>query len=404
MASAFAQILDQANRANPYPLFEPLREVPVRQEPDGSYVVSTYREIVSLLHDPRMSSDSRKFNDPGEGEGVRSFLNLDPPEHDVLRRQTMRHYGPPHSPRRLYEMTGVLRGHVTGLIDRLEGRTEIDLVEDFAYPFPVTVICDLLGVPPQDEPRFHPWAEAIVAGLNLDPAADPAETAAASKRAVGELGQYLAELARSHAQSGAENMFAGMVRTQEPGSRMASPDLIRTAVLLLVAGHETTVNLLTNGMLTLLRHSETFEALRQDDELVIPTVEELLRYEPPVQILVRHAMSEVTVAGVKIPPGATISLVIAAGNRDPRQFNQPDQFIPDRRDNQHLGFGSGIHNCFGAPLARLEVQIGLTELTRRLSNPRLVEDPPPYRQNALLRGPAHLNVKIDGVKSKEEAI
>jgi cytochrome P450 len=179
---------------------------------------------------------------------------------------------------------------------------------------------------------------------------------------------------------------------------MAPGELIRTAILLLVAGHETTVNLLANGMLTLLRHPDELERLTQDSERVIPTVEELLRYEPPVQIMLRHALSDVEVAGMTIPSGAPISLVVAAGNRDPRRFAEPDRFIPDRRDNQHLGFGSGIHNCFGAPLARLEVQIALTELVRRLENPRLVEDPPPYRANALLRGPRHLRVAIDGVR------
>jgi cytochrome P450 len=396
--SVYEQILDQANRADPYPLCAPLREQPVGREADGRYVVSTYREIVSLLHDPRLSSDESKFTVDPAGAGDRSFLFLDPPEHDVLRRQTMRHFGPPHSPRRVHGMIGQLQRHVSDLIDALDGRTEIDLVDDFAYPFPVTVICDLLGVPEEDEPRFHPWAEAIVAGLNPDPAEDPREAARRSQQAAGELAQYLIGLARAHAESGADNMFAGMARTQERGWRMAPGELIRTAILLLVAGHETTVNLLANGMLTLLRHPDELERLTQDSERVIPTVEELLRYEPPVQIMLRHALSDVDVAGVTIPAGAPISLVVAAGNRDPRRFVEPDRFIPDRRDNQHLGFGSGIHNCFGAPLARLEVQIALTELVRRLENPRLVEDPPPYRANALLRGPRHLRVAIDGVR------
>jgi cytochrome P450 len=396
--SVYEQILDQANRADPYPLCAPLREQPVGREADGRYVVSTYREIVSLLHDPRLSSDESKFTVDPAGAGDRSFLFLDPPEHDVLRRQTMRHFGPPHSPRRVHGMIGQLQRHVSDLIDALDGRTEIDLVDDFAYPFPVTVICDLLGVPEEDEPRFHPWAEAIVAGLNPDPAEDPREAARRSQQAAGELAQYLIGLARAHAESGADNMFAGMARTQERGWRMAPGELIRTAILLLVAGHETTVNLLANGMLTLLRHPDELERLTQDSERVIPTVEELLRYEPPVQIMLRHALSDVDVAGVTIPAGAPISLVVAAGNRDPRRFAEPDRFIPDRRDNQHLGFGSGIHNCFGAPLARLEVQIALTELVRRLENPRLVEDPPPYRANALLRGPRHLRVAIDGVR------
>ncbi|MEU2880892.1 cytochrome P450, partial [Streptomyces sp. NPDC007070] len=169
-------------------------------------------------------------------------------------------------------------------------------------------------------------------------------------------------------------------------------------VLLLIAGHETTVNLITNGMLTLLRHPEYLERLRADPGLSVRIVEELLRYEPPVQFVPqRTCITDIELRGVTIPKGSRIWLVLAAGNRDPERFADPDRFDPDREDIEHLGFGSGIHSCFGAPLARLEAQIALAELARRLVDPRLVEDPPPYRTNAVLRGPRHLNVEVDGV-------
>lgn len=176
-------------------------------------------------------------------------------------------------------------------------------------------------------------------------------------------------------------------------------EVLSTAALLLIAGHETTVNLITNGMLTLLRHPEALERLRADARVAVPLVEELLRYEPPVQMLPsRTPITDIEVAGVTIPKGASLWLMLAAGNRDPERFADPDRFDPDRPDNQHLGLGSGIHSCFGAPLARLEAQLALAGLARRLERPRLVEDPPPYRTNAVLRGPRHLRIAIDGVR------
>jgi cytochrome P450 len=177
--------------------------------------------------------------------------------------------------------------------------------------------------------------------------------------------------------------------------------VLSNAALLLVAGHETTVNLITNGMLTLLRHPEVLGRLHRGDEpdLAARVVEELLRYEPPVQALTnnRNTLDDIEVAGTTIPKGSRVTLVLAAGSRDPAVFPDPDRFDPDREHNEHLGFGGGIHYCFGAPLARPETQIALTELARRLESPRLVDDPPPYRLSPTLRGPSHLLVDFDGV-------
>jgi cytochrome P450 len=179
---------------------------------------------------------------------------------------------------------------------------------------------------------------------------------------------------------------------------MSRVELRSNAALLLFAGPETTVNLITNGMLTLLRHHEVLARLRSEPDLIIRLVEELLRYEPPVHFLQsRTALADIDIAETTIPGGAPITLALAAANRDPDRFPDPDRFDPDRPDNQHLSFGSGIHYCFGAPLARTETQIALTELARRLVNPRLVADPPPYRASPVLRGPRHLLIEIDDV-------
>src|SRR3954469_23983390 len=202
-ASVFAQILDYANRADPYPHYAELRKTPVARQDDGSYVVSTYREIVDLLHDPRISSDARSADTPAADDtdqpsGVPpAFIRTDPPEHDRLRRIVNRHFGPPHTPGRVDGMVPDLRRKVTGLIDGLAGRTEVDIVDQFAYPFPVSVICELLGVPREDEPRFHVWAQALVDAL--DPGAgNPDELQRRRTSATTDLGMYIAGLVDAH--------------------------------------------------------------------------------------------------------------------------------------------------------------------------------------------------------------
>ncbi|MGW3163536.1 cytochrome P450 [Streptomyces sp. NPDC001142] len=404
------QILSYDNRADPYPLYSELRRTPVAQGGDGLFVVSTYGEIKGLLHDPRVSSDARNLSPgaagvllPDEDTSVLppSFLRLDPPEHDRLRRMTMRPFGPPETPRRINDMRGELAGIASGLIDAFGDRKQVDLVDDFSYPFPVTVICRLLGVPREDEARFHTWADTIAAGLDPVPGQDPEERRRVTQRARTELGAYLSQLIDERGDAPGDDLLSALVNQQGPDGRMSRMEVLSTASLLLIAGHETTVNLITNGMLTLLRNPEVLKRLRADPRLAGPVVEELLRFEPPVHLLPqRTVLADIDLCGTTITKGSALWLVLASGNRDPRRFADPDLFDPDREDNQHLGFGSGIHACFGAPLARLEAQIALTELVRRLDEPRLVEDPPPYRRNAVLRGPRHLNIAFDGVRDR----
>ena len=393
------QITDYANRANPYPLYAQLRQTPVSRQEDGTYVVSTYREIVELLHDPRISSDERKRSQAGDEQSqpsglLTSFLGLDPPEHDRLRRLAMRQFGPPHKPGLVESIRLGMASSVNMLIDRVQDQRQIDIFQSVAYPFPVTVICELLGVPRADEPRFHTWAEAIIAPR------DSEETEQRREQATAELGQYLGGLAEAHSKQPGQDMLSGLVTDNGPEGRMSPQELMSTALILLIAGHETTVNLTANGMLTLLRHPDILARLRRDPDLIIRLVEELLRYEPPVQVLPqRTTLEEISIAGTTIPKGVPLTLVLAAGSRDPERFSVPDRFEPERQDNQHFGFGGGIHYCFGAPLARLEVQTMLTELVRRLENPRLVVDPPPYRPSPTLRGPQQLLVEVDGVRA-----
>jgi cytochrome P450 len=381
-----------------------MRKTPVARQHDGVYAVSTYAEIATLLHDPRLSSDARKRADfplaAGKGGPPPAFISTDPPVHDRLRRMATRYFGPPQRPDMIAASEPMLEERVNALIDAMEPG-EIDIVEQLGYPFPVWAICQILGVPREDEPRFHAWSTDLIQALGARFESDEEKRDAAFQKgaqALPALREYLGELAKDHAENPGDDLISGLVTEDGPDGRLDDDEVKATAQLLLIAGHETTVNLIGNGTLELLRAPELLERVRAEPEFVIRLVEELLRYQPPVQLLPnRTAADDIEIAGTTIPAGSAVTLVLAAGNRDPAQFDDPDGFDPDRPELQHLGFGGGIHYCFGSPLARLEVQLALRALARRLRNPRLVEDPPPYRPSPILRGPLHLRVTVDGV-------
>ena len=391
------QITDYANRADPYPLYAELRKTPVRREDNGVYLVSTYYEVRNLANDPRLSNDTRNrppgYTRPADAEDQSlppSFIFTDPPEHDRLRDTINRPFGPPHSPRFLDGLRGELAKVVSELLDGFEGKDQVDIVEDFSYPLPVTAICKVLGVPREDEPRFHGWADALASGI--DPQAGDANSQEKAQRARLDLGAYLSDLIETKRRHPGPGILSALAPT------MAPADLEATAVLLLVAGHETTVNAITNTTLTLLRHPDLLDRFQKDPDLAVPLIEEVLRYEPPVQFVPwTTALADIDIAGTTIPKGSPVWLMLAAANRDPKRFEDPDRFDPDRKDNEHLGFYTGIHYCFGAPLARIELHAAVPELFRRVKFSRLLEDPPPYRRNAVLRGPRHLPVAIEGL-------
>ncbi|GAA2256066.1 cytochrome P450 [Streptomyces amakusaensis] len=394
----FRRITDYAHRADPYPLYAELRANGVVRQEDGSYLVGTYDEVATLLDDPRLSSDpgDRTGPDgppPGADDPPPSFIDLDDPEHDRLRRLTLRAFGPPHSPGTVDALHPGITAIAGELAGALRGRDRIDIVDDFAYPLPVTVICRLLGVPAGDVPRVRAWTTAMIAALDLPPGQDPEPLRAAAPAARRELAEYLGALAETRRGEPAGDMLSALVNDDGPEGALTGPELMSTAVLLLVAGHETTVNLIANGALTLLRHPDLLVRLREAPELVPQAVEELLRYEPPVQFLPRRTpLTDIEVAGVTVPRGAPLVLVLASANRDPLRFPDPDRFDPMREHNQHLGFGGGAHSCFGAPLARIGTQIALNALLPRLEGFRLAEDPPPYRRSPVVRGPRRLPV------------
>jgi cytochrome P450 len=284
---------------------------------------------------------------------------------------------------------------VDGYLDARHDRGQLDVVDDLAYPLPIMlVVAELLGVPREDEPRFHGWAKALAHSLDPVESMSEDEIRQAGSAAL-QLREYLRELLAARRDHPTNDLLSGLLVPDSAGDQMVEADLISTSVLLLIAGHETTVNLITNGVLTLLRHPDALERLRHNPDLVVPLVEEVLRYEPPVHLANRTTLSDIDVAGVTIPRGAQVVLLLASGSRDPARFADADRFIPERADNTHLGFGGGIHYCVGAPIARLEAHVALSTLARRLVGPRLVQDPPPYRDNAVLRGPEHLLVTFE---------
>ncbi|WP_432975643.1 cytochrome P450 [Dactylosporangium sp. CA-233914] len=385
VGSTFSAVLDPVNRHDPYPLLASLRRTPVTVEADGTRVVSTFDAITALLHDPRVSS--LDVADAGVGSDLvslpPSFLRLDPPAHDRLRRLATRPFGPPHTPHFVADLQPSLEALTAELIGDFPPST-VDLVDRFAYPLPVRVTCALLGVPLQDEPRFRAWIDAALIAVRPD------------RAALGNLARYLGDLVDRRIADPGDDLLSALATDDGPDGRMTRPELVSTAMLLLIAGHETTVNLIANSALVLLRQPLWLDRLRAEPDVVVRFVEEVLRYDPPVQMLPwRTALDDIPVAGTTIPRGASITLVLAAGNRDPEQFADPDRFDPDRRPAQHLGFGDGIHYCFGAPLARLEAQTALRALAPVLARARLLQDPPVYRLSAVLRGPRHLRVALD---------
>jgi cytochrome P450 len=311
------------------------------------------------------------------------------------------------TPERVERMHDSVTRLANKLLDAKRNHSQLDIVDDFAHPVPVNVFSEMLGVPSEDRPRIAAWVPALVRRLEPDSALSEAEIERASQ-ALAEMGKYMSGLMAERRARPADDLISDldaatmmMATTASADSaaaeKMSEQELLSVVMLLLGAGYETTVNLITNSMLTLLRHPHTLERLRRDPNSIIRTIEEVLRFDPPVQFRTRTTLADINIAGVTIPKGASVALLFASGSRDSSRFVEPDRFDPDRTDNQHLGFGGGIHYCVGAPLARLETLVALKTLVRRLVAPRLVNDPPPYRHNASLRGPQHLIIAFDRI-------
>jgi cytochrome P450 len=418
---AWTEAMKHENRADPYPFFAELRKTPVARVANGVYAVTGYEELIALAHDPRVSSDmrrsplggrAREITDPAVAEMIErygadlSFIQQDPPDHDRARRSCMRYFGPPHSPDVIPGQERLCQQIVHDMLDKAMGKTRMDVVDEFAYPLPVDVICHVLGVPLEDEPLFHAWVSDAMAGLfDLGPEIETEEGQARRAKGVKagqDLKNYIIELVERAAKSPCPGMISQLVHDDGPDGPMSPSEIVNNTILLFVAGHDSTVNLISHCVLTVLRNPWSIELLRSKPDLIPGAIEEVLRLQSSVQFFPsRSALADIEIAGTTIPKGSPIFLMYGAANRDPRRFSDPDAFDPARRDNEHVGWGRGIHVCFGGPLARLEVNTAFEAFLRRVDNPRLVQDPPPYRISQVFRGPRHVLIDFDEVRPRE---
>ncbi|MGA6160035.1 cytochrome P450 family protein [Stenotrophomonas sp. NPDC087984] len=392
---------------DPYPAYAWLREhAPVHRTtlPSGvdAWLVTRYADARKALADPRLSKNPQrhsaaahakgKVGIPGEQRAdlMTHLLNIDPPDHTRLRRLVSTAF----TPRRVAAFAPRVRTLTDQLIDAFEERGEADLIHEFAFPLPIYAICDLLGVPREDQDDFRDWAGAMI----RHGGGPRGGVARAVKRIRAYLGELIhrkrLELVERREEEDGEDLISGLIRASDHGEHLTENEAAAMAFILLFAGFETTVNLIGNGVYALLRHPEQRAVMQRaleegDERLLAAGVEELLRYDGPVEIATwRFATEPLTLAGQRIAEGEPVLVVLAAADRDPERFAEPDVLDLTRRDNQHLGYGHGIHYCLGAPLARLEAQTAIATLLRRLPGLRLAADPEElrWRGGLIMRG------------------
>ncbi|MBM3644762.1 MAG: cytochrome P450 [Alphaproteobacteria bacterium] len=384
--------LDPAFIADPYPFYHRLRSTaPVFRTPMGFWLVSRYEDVALVLRDRRFGKDfagnmsrrygARAMEEPAIASLGRTMLVLDPPDHTRLRGLVNKAF----VARRIADMRRQVSALVEAEIDRVQAKGGMDVVKELAHRLPVLVICDMLGIPEDHRGPF--LAERNVNGRLLDPvpmSRDEMDTANAMTQLAGVYFEQLCELRRKEPK---DDLTTELVRAEEAGDRLTSDELKANIGLLLGAGHETTSNLIGNGLLALHRSPDQWQRLKDDPSLIPGAIEELLRFDSSVQMSGRVTLAEVELSGQKIPAGESIVVLLGAANRDPDTYGRPDELDVARKDVRPLSFGGGIHHCLGAQLARLEGELVFEALIRRLPTLELPEkDRPSWRQNFTLRG------------------
>jgi pimeloyl-[acyl-carrier protein] synthase len=390
---------------NPYPTYAKLRaHDPIHWNiVSHSWVFSRYRDVEAILRDhARFSNDARHRQDlPAHQSSAAyprgpSMLFLDPPDHTRLRALVQRAF----TPHALEALTPRIRQIAVDLLDQIADPMAFDVMETLGTPLPVIVMAELLGVPPEDRARFGHWSHQRA--RVLEPSISPRERRDAVE-AAQQFDVYFLGIIKQRRAEPRDDLISALVAAEAAGDQLTQDELLVMLRLLLVAGNETTTNLIGNSLLALLRHPDQLQLLRQDLSLMASAVEELLRYDAPVQVDGRTALEAVEIGGRHIQKGQGIVALIGAANRDPEVFSHPERLDITRREASHLAFGRGIHHCLGAPLARLEARIAFEALLERFAEIRLLTEHPPFKDNVVLRGPKALPIAARSARTKRKA-
>jgi cytochrome P450 len=384
-------------RANPYPYYKRLYgRPPALVELFIPFaLVARYADAATIIRDHAHFSSRRPPSGVGfepQNELFReaaTVLFSDPPDHTRLRRLVSRAF----TPKRIKDLEPKIREITTTLLDEAAARGRFDAIADLATPLPVMVIAEMLGVPRADYARFKHWSDTIIERRNIPPGGTVPEE---HRRALADVRAFFADEIEKRRQNPTDDLIGVLVTAHEESESLSASELLAFVILLLLAGNETTTNLIGNGMLALAQNPAQLDLLRQDPALMPYAIEEMLRYDGPVQSTARHPNEEVEVAGTVLKPGTMVIVMIAAANRDPAQFADPDRFDITRALNEHLAFGDGIHYCLGAALARMEGAIAFGIALERFPRLRLAEPSAPitYKGSYFLRGIATLPMAI----------
>ena len=388
--------LDPAFIADPYPIYHQLRAAaPVWLSPLGNYVITRYEDIALVLRDKRFGKDyvgnmKRRYGENALEERAiaslaRTMLVLDPPDHTRLRGLVTKAF----TARRVEEMRPRIAAVVDQLIDRIVAKGTMDVIWDFAHRLPVIVICDMLGIPEEDREQF--FDQSKVSGRLIDPVPLSREEMDAANESGAAISAYFDSLFERRRREPRDDLTTQLVQAEEAGDRLSTEELRANVGLLFAAGHETTANLIGNGLLALLRNPEQWAALKADPALIPNAMDELLRYDSSVQMTARVTMEAVEVGGVQIDKGISVVCFLGAANRDPAIYADPDRLDVRRQNIRPLSFGGGIHHCLGAQLAKIEAHEAFAGLVRRLPNLQIPElSNPSWRRSFTLRGLTNL--------------
>lgn len=387
--------------ADPYPVYAELRERgPVhRFEATEQWVIPRYEDVNGLLRDRRFGrtylhvATHAEMGRPEEPEWHRPFyhlirsgiLDMEPPDHPRVRRLVSKAF----TPRMVEGLRPFVQGLMDDLVDRIAGAGELDLIAEVAEPLPVAVIAEMLGVPEPDRHLLRPWSAEICRMYELNPTDEDARAAVAASE---EFSAYLRDLSRERRREPRDDLISGLAQVVDDGERLTEDELIGTCVLLLNAGHEATVNVTGNGWWSLFRNPGELRRLREDPALVARAIEELMRYDTPLQMFERWVLEDAEIHGVEVRKGDELALLFGSANRDPGVFERPDELDVGREPNPHMSFGAGIHFCLGAPLARIELETSFGTLLRRLPGLELAEEPR-WKPNYIIRGLEELRVR-----------